>query len=78
MTRLAAAADSPTGPLADLPLLVMDTGPAAVLGALEDPAVARAAQTAARWWSTWAISTRWPSTWPVGGSWACSSITPAN
>jgi uncharacterized protein (DUF1786 family) len=44
MTRLAAAARSPGGALADLPLLAMDTGPAAVLGALEDPAVAEAAQ----------------------------------
>jgi uncharacterized protein (DUF1786 family) len=44
MTRLAAAARSVTGPLADLPLLAMDTGPAAVLGALEDPAVAAAAR----------------------------------
>jgi uncharacterized protein (DUF1786 family) len=47
MTRLAAAAHSVTGPLAELPLLAMDTGPAAVLGALEDPAVAAAARTAA-------------------------------
>lgn len=45
MTRLAAAAQSVTGPLADLPLLAMDTGPAAVLGTLEDPAVAAAART---------------------------------
>jgi uncharacterized protein (DUF1786 family) len=44
MTRLRAVADSvarePGG--ADVPLLVMDTAPAAVLGALEDPVVARA------------------------------------
>ena len=39
MTRLAAVAS--TVP-AELPLLVMDTGPAAVLGALEDPTVAAA------------------------------------
>ena len=45
MTRLAAAAAGPQGALADLPLLAMDTGPAAVLGALED-GVARAAATA--------------------------------
>jgi uncharacterized protein (DUF1786 family) len=45
MTRLAAAAASPGAPLAALPLLAMDTGPAAVLGALEDPAVAAAART---------------------------------
>jgi uncharacterized protein (DUF1786 family) len=47
MTRLVAVAASVTGPLADLPLLVMDTGPAAVLGALEDPQVAAAIRTAA-------------------------------
>ncbi len=45
MTRLAAVAGSVRGPLAELPLLAMDTGPAAVLGALEDPAVAAAART---------------------------------
>ncbi|HUS16049.1 MAG TPA: DUF1786 domain-containing protein [Chloroflexia bacterium] len=43
MTRMQAAAASATGPLADLPLLAMDTGPAAVLGALEDGAVRAAA-----------------------------------
>ncbi|HMA37087.1 MAG TPA: DUF1786 family protein [Chloroflexia bacterium] len=43
MTRLRAAAGSPQGALADRPLLAMDTGPAAVLGALEDPAVRTAA-----------------------------------
>jgi uncharacterized protein (DUF1786 family) len=43
MTRLRAAAASPTGALAELPLLAMDTGPAAVLGALEDAAVRAAA-----------------------------------
>lgn len=36
MTRLRAVADSYPG---DLPMLLMDTGPAAVLGALEDPRV---------------------------------------
>jgi uncharacterized protein (DUF1786 family) len=46
MTRLVAAAQV-SGPLAELPLLAMDTGPAAVLGALEDPAVAAAARPAA-------------------------------
>ncbi|MGI8586892.1 MAG: DUF1786 domain-containing protein [Chloroflexia bacterium] len=40
MTRLRAAAESPQGALAELPLLAMDTGPAAILGALEDPEVA--------------------------------------
>jgi uncharacterized protein (DUF1786 family) len=45
MTRLRAAAHSPTGALAELPLLAMDTGPAAVLGTLEVSAV-RAAATA--------------------------------
>jgi uncharacterized protein (DUF1786 family) len=44
MTRLRAAAASPGGALADLPLLAMDTGPAAALGALEDAAVRAAAQ----------------------------------
>jgi uncharacterized protein (DUF1786 family) len=39
MTRLRAVADTTPG---DLPLLVMDTAPAAVLGALEDPRVHRA------------------------------------
>ena len=43
--RLAAVAGSVRGPLADLPLLAMDTGPAAVLGALEDLAVAASART---------------------------------
>lgn len=42
LTRMAAVADSTPD---DLPLLVMDTGPAAVLGALEDPRV-RAARPA--------------------------------
>ena len=43
MTRLHAAAHSPTGALAELPLLAMDTGPAAVLGTLEVPEVRAAA-----------------------------------
>ncbi|HET7078015.1 MAG TPA: DUF1786 family protein, partial [Chloroflexia bacterium] len=43
MTRLHAAAHSPTGALAELPLLAMDTGPAAVLGTFEVPAVRAAA-----------------------------------
>ena len=38
---------TPGGALAALPLLAMDTGPAAVLGALEDPAVAAAARAGA-------------------------------
>jgi uncharacterized protein (DUF1786 family) len=42
MTRLAAAAHV-DGALGTLPLLAMDTGPAAVLGSLEDPAVYAAA-----------------------------------
>jgi uncharacterized protein (DUF1786 family) len=44
MTRLRAAATL-DGPLAALPLLAMDTGPAAILGALEDPAVRAAADS---------------------------------
>lgn len=40
-TRLQAVADSVAATDGDAPLLVMDTGPAAVLGALEDPRVAR-------------------------------------
>jgi uncharacterized protein (DUF1786 family) len=39
-TRLQAVADSVAGADGDAPLLVMDTGPAAVLGALEDARVA--------------------------------------
>lgn len=46
MTRLHAAAAGLPGPLADLPVLAMDTGPAAVLGALEDGAVRAAANGA--------------------------------
>ncbi|MDQ2807331.1 MAG: DUF1786 domain-containing protein [Chloroflexota bacterium] len=45
MTRLAAAAHAPTGVLADLPILAMDTGPAAILGTLEDPTVRAAANS---------------------------------
>jgi uncharacterized protein (DUF1786 family) len=40
-TRLQAVADTVAAMDGDAPLLVMDTGPAAVLGALEDPRVAR-------------------------------------
>ncbi len=47
MTRLAAAASAPRGALADLPLVAMDTGPAAVLGALDDPVVRAAAASPA-------------------------------
>ena len=40
-TRLQAVADSVAAQDGDAPLMVMDTGPAAVLGALEDPRVAQ-------------------------------------
>lgn len=41
MTRMAAAARLARSARDDIPVLVMDTAPAAVLGALEDPVVAR-------------------------------------
>jgi uncharacterized protein (DUF1786 family) len=48
LTRLLAVASTVReGPRANLPLLLMDTGPAALLGALGDPAVRRAADESA-------------------------------
>jgi uncharacterized protein (DUF1786 family) len=71
MTRLQAVAA--TAP-ADRPLLVMDTAPAAVLGALEDPTSAPTGRPSS---PTWATCTPWRSTYEMAKSPGCSSITPA-
>ena len=74
MTRLRALADTATAQ-SGLPVIVMDTAPAAVLGALDDP---RVGGHPTRSSSTSATSTRWLSSSGTASSCGCSSITQAS
>ena len=69
MTRMQAVADSWTGAA---PLFLMDTSPAAILGALDDGRVADP------WWPTSGISTRSPRSSTASGSSDSSSTIPVS